>query len=97
MDVKGFDAYQHWFWRQTEQFGPLTTGCGRLRGDTPLVVIALEGNVAIPFKHDSSVIGCDVYNGQLTGDKSVTLTANSCVSANHAGPSVIVLNDQGWV
>lgn len=38
MDVKRFDAYQHWFWRQTEQFGPLTTGCGRLRGDTPLVV-----------------------------------------------------------
>ena len=33
--------------------------------------------------------GCDLYNGQLTGDKMATINANSGASANHAGPSVI--------
>lgn len=35
-------------------------------------------------------IGCDVYNGTLSGDKCVTLTANSCASSTHAGPTVVV-------
>ena len=33
----GFDAYQHHCWRESDTFGPLTTGCS-VRGDTPLVV-----------------------------------------------------------
>lgn len=33
--------------------------------------------------------GCDAYNHQLTGDVAVTINANSCNSANHAGPSII--------
>lgn len=32
--------------------------------------------------------GCDLYNGKLTGEIAPTLGANSCTSANHAGPSV---------
>ena len=34
------------------------------------------------------VNGCDLYNGQLTGDKAATLGANSGASAGHDGPSV---------
>lgn len=44
---------------------------------------------------DDSVIGCDLYNGTITGQTTCALTANTGASANHAGPSVIVLNDQG--
>jgi hypothetical protein len=35
------------------------------------------------------VMGCDLYNGTLTGDKAATVGANSGMSANHAGPAVI--------
>lgn len=35
------------------------------------------------------IVGCDLYNGELTGEKAATIGANSCLSANHAGPSVI--------
>ena len=38
---------------------------------------------------------CDLYNGTITGDTAVTLTANTCASANHAGPTLLILNDQG--
>lgn len=40
-----------------------------------------------------SVIGCDLYNGKLTGDKAATLNANSGASANRAGPSVLYKQD----
>lgn len=36
------------------------------------------------------VIACDLYNGTLTGDKAATVGASSGMSANHAGPAVIV-------
>lgn len=36
--ICGFDAFQHYGWRRSESFGPLTTGCGRVRGDTPLII-----------------------------------------------------------
>ena len=52
-DIKAFDAYQHWFYREAEKFGPLTTGCGYLRGDTPLVAIALEGNDVMPSHQEN--------------------------------------------
>jgi len=38
---------------------------------------------------------CDMYNFQITGDVSASLNANSGLSANHAGPTLLVLNDQG--
>lgn len=38
---------------------------------------------------ENVVIGCDLYNGELTGETAATLGANSCLSANHAGPSVL--------
>ena len=41
-----------------------------------------------------SAIGCDVYNFAVSGDKAVTLNANSGVSAARAGPTVISV-DQG--
>ena len=41
-----------------------------------------EGSAAL-------VMGCDLYNGTLTGDKAATVGANSGMSANHAGPAVI--------
>ena len=34
------------------------------------------------------VVGCDVYNFAETGEKAVTLNANSGMSANQAGPTV---------
>ena len=44
---------------------------------------------------EAFAVGCDIYNCTISGDKAVTLTANSCSSAGHAGPTVIVLNDHG--
>lgn len=42
------------------------------------------------------VMGLDLYNFAITGKEiAVTLNANSCMSANYAGPSILVLNDQG--
>ncbi len=38
-----FDAYQHHNWRECDKFGPLTTGVGRVRGDTPLVAFGESG------------------------------------------------------
>lgn len=34
-------------------------------------------------------IGCDLYNGETTGNKTVTLTAASCASAGHSGSNVL--------
>lgn len=34
-------------------------------------------------------VGCDLYNGAVSGDKAVTLTANAGASATHAGPTVM--------
>lgn len=42
-----------------------------------------------------SVIGCDIYNLSLSGNIAVTVTANACAYSTNAGPTVIVLNDQG--
>lgn len=48
-EVIAFDAYQHHNWRKSETIGTLTTeSCGHVSGDTPLVVIALEGNGSRP-------------------------------------------------
>ena len=44
---------------------------------------------------DDRIIGCDLYNFQLTGAIACSMNANSGLSANHAGPTVIILNDQG--
>ena len=65
-------------------------GAGLTASDTvyPTLLARRNGEPAV-------VIGCDLYNGALTGDKAATLGANSGASANHAGPSVIILNDQG--
>lgn len=39
-------------------------------------------------------VGLDLYNFSVSGDTAVTLTANSCVSSNHAGPSVVCIATQ---
>jgi len=41
------------------------------------------------------VLGCDMYNFQMTGDIEVTVNATSCDSPSHSGPSLLILNDQG--
>lgn len=38
--------------------------------------------------HDSVVYAVDLYNGEM-GEVFATVGANSCVSANHAGPAVL--------
>ena len=59
-------------------------GCLRAEGENRP---SIHGHIA--------VICADLYNGSISGDKAVTLTANTCSSANHSGPSLIILNDQG--
>lgn len=88
MDAIGFDAYQHWFWRETEQFGPLTTGCGRLRGDTPLVVIALEGNGARPshmgsgYNEEGKMFTLNTIENHAVCYGVCSFTSNSMMSNN---------------
>ena len=36
-----------------------------------------------------------MYNFQITGDVASGMNANSGLSANHAGPTLLILNDQG--
>lgn len=65
--------------------------------------LCLTGNVgrtlATPSgglnEHIPVVLGCDVYNFQITGDKSANLNASSCNSSTHSGPTLLILNDQG--
>ena len=38
VDAAFFDGYQHNNWKECTEFGALTTGCGRIRGGTPLVL-----------------------------------------------------------
>lgn len=44
---------------------------------------------------NNTVFGCDMYNFQITVDKSANLNASSCNSPTHSGPSLLILNDQG--
>lgn len=60
-------------------------GCGCLRA---------EGENR-PSRPNHVVLGCDLYNGQITGGIACNMNANSNASANHAGPSLLILNDQG--
>lgn len=42
-----------------------------------------------------NAVFCDLYNFLITGEVSASLNANTGLSANHAGPSILILNDQG--
>ena len=59
------------------------TGCIRAEGENR------------PSRQGHIVVGCDLYNGVMTGDTACNMNANSNASANHAGPSILILNDQG--
>ena len=48
-----------------------------------------------PSRPGHVVVGCDLYNGNLTGDIACNMNANSNTSANHSGPTLLILNDQG--
>jgi len=48
-----------------------------------------------PSRPGHIVLGCDLYNGVVTGSVACNMNANSNASANHAGPSILILNDQG--
>jgi len=43
--VQGYDACQHHNWREADKLGPMTTGVGRVRGDTPLVAYGIQGSM----------------------------------------------------
>ena len=38
---------------------------------------------------ESHAIGTDIYNGQITGEVAASLTANSCQSSTHSGPTIL--------
>ena len=40
------------------------------------------------------ILGLDLYNFAVTGDKACNMNANSNMSAGHAGPTLLILNDQ---
>jgi len=66
-------------------------GCLRSEGENRP---SRPGHIIV--EHMPVVIGCDLYNGQVTGNIACNLNASSCNSSNHAGPSVLLcLNDQG--
>jgi len=60
-------------------------GCGCLRA---------EGENR-PSRPNHVVVGCDMYNFNITGDIACNLNAASCDSPTHSGPSLLILNDQG--
>lgn len=72
--IKGFDAYQHHNWRESETLGTLTTAGATVRGDTPLVVS----------------YGVDCRNAVLDCEKTHTIQAkpNGGISLNFT-PSVM--------
>lgn len=72
--IKGFDAYQHHNWRESETLGTLTTAGATVRGDTPLVVS----------------YGVDCRNSALDCERTHTLQAkpNGGISLNFT-PSVL--------
>ncbi len=41
------------------------------------------------------LMGCDLYNAAVTGETVSCMNANSNASANHAGPSVLLIMDHG--
>lgn len=60
--------------------------------------LCLTGNVgrtlATPSgglnEHIPVILGCDMYNFQITGDIAANLNASSCNSPTHSGPSVLI-------
>lgn len=60
-----------------------TPTCGTQRKGTPSDV---EGSVGADDREGA--VGLDLYNFSVSGDKAVTLNANSGMSANYAGPTV---------
>jgi len=44
---------------------------------------------------ENSALFCDLYNFTITGNVSCSINANSGLSANHAGPTLLILNDMG--
>lgn len=61
----GWDAYQHHNWRESDKLGPLTTGTGHVRGDTPLVAYSI----------DTYSISHDIRSTSLIKEKADPLTA----------------------
>ena len=56
-------------------------------------LIGLEQSFTLGTGNDQTLFQeqqfCDCYNGIISGEKSVTLTAASAASANHSGPAVL--------
>lgn len=78
----------------SERAGEILFECESLRGDSSQSGEAWEGTASSSegstASDDREGVGIDLYNLAVSGDKAVTLTANSGVSATHAGPAVCV-------
>lgn len=40
-----------------------------------------------------TVVGCDLYNGVISGDIACCLNANTGTGSNHAGPTLLIVSD----
>ena len=61
------------------------------KGKTPTLNARMgTGGNQVPLLMENipKTIGCDLYNGSISGDQAVGLTAASGASANHSGPAV---------
>ena len=68
---------------------------GIYKADTSRTLDLNGGNPGCNQGGMAVVQGADVYNGELTGETAATLTAASCSSPTHSGPSVVCLEGNG--
>ena len=79
----GLDAYQHHNWRVTDKFGPLTTGVGRVRGDTPLVAYGICSD------NSNSMKSSNPHSGIYEADTARTIDQNGGNPACNQGGIVV--------
>ena len=74
----------------SERAGEILFERESVRGNPATGGEARQGAAADPegSAGGSGPVGCDLYNGSITGDRAAALNANTGASANHAGPSV---------
>lgn len=103
-----FSESGHGYW--VEGFGCIRASSGFNDGNTSHAIV-IKKDCPVPVSLDCAIternemhnlneysnviLGCDMYNFQITGDVACNINANSGLSANHAGPTILVLNDQG--
>ena len=66
-------------------------------GGTPWQGTSSDAQGSVGADDCKGVVGLDLYNFSASGDKAVTLNANSGMSANHAGPTVMLTENDDKV